>query len=89
MYINYCDFKSSESLSKIQYNEPSSDLIVEKYTGDVTVNDIIENSQLNFFPDVHDIEIIDETNDILEPPKLMEPEPKKMKRDDSVGEFFG
>lgn len=75
-------------MPQIQYNEPSSNLIVERYTGAMTISDFIEDSYSNFFPDIHDIEIIDETNDILERPKLLEPEVETNKKADAVGEIY-
>lgn len=88
VYINYCDFERRDDVPQIEYNGQSSNLIVERYTGAMTIRDFIEDSYSDFFPDIHDIEIIDETNDILVQPKSVEPEVETIKNADAVGEIY-
>lgn len=88
IFIELCDFENTENARKVEYSESNFDMIDERDTSDMIVNGFTENSYLNFFPDVHDIEIIDEKIDFLEPLKLMEPEPQTIKNTEAVGKIY-
>lgn len=94
LYVAYCDNKDHKELNnvpQILYNDLDADLSVERYVSTVTVSDLIDSdSDSSFFPDVGDIEIIDEISDISDPPRLAEQESIELdsfNNADSAGKF--
>lgn len=83
MFINFCDSEKTESVRKVKYSKPNINFILERDNREI-VNGFTENTYINFFPDVHDIEIAEEKIDILESSELLEPEPKIAKSAEAV-----